>query len=209
MVRQSDNPDAEKGAKRTPDNSPCNECGKLGHWVCDCPNKKLRGSNNSGGRFRGRGNGNGGDHHHGRPPNRNGATNWKKQAPKPGKPQNKVVQGKPWQWCEKCGRWSTTHGTDQHIKGKPDSPQANTLYLDPGAWSVEFDLTFGPLTFLLALYDIIILTLRPHALPMLFGTIGYWWAQLQDYVWPVVHQGLVTAGAHLCDHWSLHPLPIL
>ncbi|CAJ1960058.1 unnamed protein product [Cylindrotheca closterium] len=41
-------------------------------------------------------------------------TNWKKVAPGPGEPQQKVVNGKTWKYSAHCICWSTTHGTDGH-----------------------------------------------------------------------------------------------
>ena len=56
---------------------------------------------------------------------------WKTVAPKNGEPQTKTQDGKTWHWCAKCnygkGRWSTTHGTKEHI-GKPPTASSHLAH---------------------------------------------------------------------------------
>lgn len=71
----------------------CFTCKKKGHRKSDCPQNKGKGKSN------------------------NNHFNWKTKAPKSGEPQTKSVEGKEWHWCAKCGdsgRWSPTHGTNEH-----------------------------------------------------------------------------------------------
>lgn len=56
-------------------------------------------------------------------PTKKGKTSWKTKAPKANEPTSKTVDGTEYHWCAKCygGRWSATHGTDEHVS-KPTTP---------------------------------------------------------------------------------------
>jgi hypothetical protein len=78
-----------------------------------------------------------------------GNVNWKLCPPLLGHPQSKTVDGQEYHWCSKCndgkGRWSPTHGTNDHTGSKPSpnaSPQVNT-YESTGLysqWSYESNM---------------------------------------------------------------------
>ncbi|MHA7927766.1 MAG: hypothetical protein ACX936_21415, partial [Marinobacter sp.] len=67
--------------------------------------------------------------------------------PQNGEPTTKVINGRTYHWCGHCrygkGRWTTTHGTNEHVKKKPSSPNNGgavaslAFYDDPSAWIVE------------------------------------------------------------------------
>jgi hypothetical protein len=81
----------------------CYHCGKPGHYSNKCPDKEA-----------------------GATPGGNPAVSWKKTPPKSGEPETKEVKEKPWYWCAKCTKWSTSHGTDKHRKDAPATPGAPT-----------------------------------------------------------------------------------
>jgi hypothetical protein len=70
----------------------CHNCNKPGHCSRECPEpRKDRG--------------------------RSGAPNWKKVAPPAGTATIKSVNERTFNWCGKCGRWTTTHDTVSHTGG--------------------------------------------------------------------------------------------
>ena len=106
----------------TMDNMMCLNYGKFGHKVKDCPEpinketiakrKKLlfkakegnqTGNGNGKGR-RGKDGGNSGSEKNKDP---------KRQPPKNGEEHEKTFDGKKFNWCGKCGRW-TNHRTKEH-----------------------------------------------------------------------------------------------
>ena len=149
----------------------CLNCGKPGHWAKDCPSKKNNANSKS----------------PKKPIQRKGAqpfekkrqdhgagatkNAWKKVAPKDNEPERKTVDGRPWMWCAKCARWSTSHGTDSH-RGTPNrpspSPQANTLFEDPSAWCAQLNLTASLQSIV---WDILVLFL-PVLLPLFAFIVG-------------------------------------
>jgi uncharacterized protein YacL (UPF0231 family) len=66
----------------------CWKCGQEGHTRANCPNNTS--SENT----------------------QPGQGQWAR--PEPGQPQKKMINGKLYQWCAKCKKWSQTHGTDGH-----------------------------------------------------------------------------------------------
>lgn len=72
-------------------NNGCYECGNPNHIRANCPKIKNNG---------------------------NVQEKWKITPPKSGEPHSKEVGGKTWNCCSKCrgnkGRWSSTHGTNEH-----------------------------------------------------------------------------------------------
>ena len=69
---------------------------------------------------------------------------WKTTAPKDTESQKKTVNGRDFNWCSKCRRWSTTHGTSTHTGKRPTesktestadkSPAVANLTFDPSIW---------------------------------------------------------------------------
>ncbi|KAI2495570.1 hypothetical protein MHU86_18929 [Fragilaria crotonensis] len=74
----------------------CHKCNKPGHWSRECPENKGKGRN-----------GNGNE----RPKD---VKSWKSTPPPSGAPQVKQANGKAFNWCASCKRWTTTHATATH-----------------------------------------------------------------------------------------------
>jgi len=170
--------DGSKEGKKTPQNSPCKLCGKLGHWSPNCPDKgKLSSgskSSNSGSN------------------NTSSARSWKRQPPGPSDPQMKKVNRTNFFWCAKCNRWSTSHGTDQHQKKeRSDAPVPSaSLAIDPSVWIAantmdpNHDLSFDqastnlqhPFLFVLGTLVIVVSLLKAvditYSSKLLFALIG-------------------------------------
>ena len=123
------------------------------------------------------------------------------------------MEGRAWRWCSKCGRWSTTHGTDQHsgpartpTAGGSAHSHANTLYALPSAWVVPFNTT--P-----TLLDtcFVLLSLLPGCLlPLIFSAgLGFSVACLAAPLWPflLAHWTLLFPVLFwsLCLFFSLYP----
>ena len=111
-----------------PNNGNCHGCGKPGHYIKDCPERKKQGrSNRNGGRGGGRRpSNNGGNNRNGRarhpfvPPNSNN-NNDKQVGTKDGKPVwQRTIFGEPYRWCHKSQRWNK-----QGSGGDGGSHQAN------------------------------------------------------------------------------------
>jgi hypothetical protein len=96
----------------------CHNCGVAGHWSRECP--KPRQGASSGGR---RG---------------SGPTTWKKTAPVVGAPTTKVVNGKSFNWCGECVRWTTTHDTASHTGVRTTEASAHLAFsIDPSVWHTD------------------------------------------------------------------------
>ena len=135
------------GANVAPKAVVCYECNKPGHYARNCPQKKPRGTGGAGAndRFNRRRPEGGGSSKKGRP----GAVNWRKTPPLEGQSQTKTVTGQDYKWCDKCKRWTTTHGTAQHTgtaRTQVSSTIASNLVMidDPSAWIADFD---SPVTY--------------------------------------------------------------
>ena len=111
--------------KKTPQNSPCNTCGQLGHWSPDCPlNKNAKSSSSPSSAKKNAG---------------NESTSWRRQAPAKNEAEEKKMKNVRYYWCQKCRLWSKTHGTKEHGNNKSnttssDAHIAANLVLDPSIW---------------------------------------------------------------------------
>ena len=184
----------------SPGTGNCLNCGNPGHWARDCPTRRPQrgGRGGRGGPGRGRSgpsracsrpSGGGATPHPmpgPRPPLSTTPLGWKKTAPRPGEPLSKSVEGRAWRWCSKCGRWSTTHGTDQHsgpTRQPGSQPQANNLVAFPGAWAVPFPPAPTNLDTFFALLSL----LPGSTFPLFFAAgLGYSIALLFAPLWPLL-----------------------
>ena len=112
----------------------CHKCNKPGHWSRECPeNNKGKGRNGSGNE---------------RP--KDVKSSWKSAPPPSGAPQVKQANGKTFNWCASCKRWTTTHATATHTGGgKKGADGANgggtainnvSLAFDPSVWTTEIEV---------------------------------------------------------------------
>jgi hypothetical protein len=103
----------------------CHGYGSSDHWLRDCPKCKNQGGRGNNCTDTG---------------NNNGQKSWRSTPPKSGEPTTKKVNDKMFNWCAKCGRWTTTHTTAEHT-GKPSNELvanlSEGLVLDPSAWHVS------------------------------------------------------------------------
>ena len=113
-----------RGPKET---DTCNHCGQTGHWARDCP-KKSNQQNSSNGFNR---LGSRGTSHPGQ------TKSWKTTFS--GEKVNR--NGRAFEWCKQCGRYTTTHNTQTHTKeADGPAPAANyTMVQDPSAWLCSAD----------------------------------------------------------------------
>jgi hypothetical protein len=135
---------------------------------------------------------------------------WKLQAPKDGDPSSKTVNGRKFNWCAKCGNWTTTHDTSTHTGGgsaPPAAPAAETNLAawDPSAWVTIAESTVNvsqPSALLIASYIYMVLTmsyLLSLLLPCLFD-----WSAFCTFVihhWNLYKHLLFSGLAPLC--WFL------
>jgi len=115
--------------KKTPQDSPCHICGKVGHWSPTCPDKDK--SSKGGKPFS-------------KPSyskavvkGKVGDSNWKRIPPKHGEPQSKMVNRVEWFYCSKCDRWTKSHGTNSHgtnVNQSSDTEKGANLIIDPSVW---------------------------------------------------------------------------
>jgi Zinc knuckle len=110
----------------------CHKCGKGGHWANECPDKSNsseRVNHRCGGR----------PSHQPRPgrgSNRrsndsSGAPSWRTTPPPSDSLTTKTHNGKTFNWCAKCHRWTTTHTTSTHTGQKPQPPSARLAFTLP------------------------------------------------------------------------------
>ena len=77
----------------------------------------------------------------------NGMAKWKLVAPKSGESNTKTVNGRVYNWCAKCGNWTTTHSTATHLGHKPSSDgqaHSNLAAVEPSAWMVHTPMPVAP-----------------------------------------------------------------
>jgi hypothetical protein len=98
-------------------------------------------------------------------------------------PKTKAVGGKTFNWCAKCGRWTTTHDTSTHTGGvTSEKPEANLGLIesktawddcnDPSAWHVNLDdpFWFGKVwTILVPYIKLLNFGLLFHCSPIIFA----------------------------------------
>ncbi|KAI2490670.1 hypothetical protein MHU86_23913 [Fragilaria crotonensis] len=110
----------------------CHKCNKPGHWSRECPENKGKGRNGSNGNERPK-----------------DVKSWKSTPPPSGGPQVKQANGKAFNWCASCKRWTTTHATATHtgVKKSSDGPQGGgtainnvSLAFDPSVWTTEIEV---------------------------------------------------------------------
>jgi len=131
----------------------CHGCGSSDHWLRDCPHKRNQNGNRPasnggrGGSQRGGGSqGRGGNGAGGRNQREDSQKSWRSTKPPSGTPTTKQVNGKTFNWCVKCGRWTTTHTTQEHtgkVRSEGSTPMANFsegLIPDPAAWNVSVNV---------------------------------------------------------------------
>ena len=117
-------------AKKTRGNSPCNICGQIGHWSPECPEKKREQSTST---------------------QKKGSQAWRRVPPSPGQPETKMHKKREFFWCEKCKRWTPSHGTATHRgsqvkdKGVSDQSLAANLVIDPSVWLMSTTDTVEPM----------------------------------------------------------------
>ncbi len=137
----------------------CHKCNKPGHWSRECPeNNKSKGRNGNE-----------------RPKD---VKSWKSTPPPAGAPQVKQTNGKAFNWCASCKRWTTTHTTATHTGGvKRGADEANgggtainnvSLAFDPSVWTTKNKVVPSVTD---ALY--VLCTMVTRKFPVLFVLLTY------------------------------------
>jgi hypothetical protein len=131
LIQSTVNKNKEQGRGRF--NRGCFNCGDTDHQVKDCP--KPRPTDEQA-----------------RARRHSGMSQWKLTPPKSGEPHSKVVNGRTFNWCVKCGNWTTTHDSNSHTGGtkqqekkpNPIAAESNLAAWDPSAWIVEANVNSEP-----------------------------------------------------------------
>ena len=98
----------------------CYECGEEGHMKKDCPKlKKQHGKN-----------------HNKKEKKPFKIQEWKLQEPKSGEEKSKTVNGRKFNWCTKCQRWTTTHTTEEHRDTRKKNPEKEINWC-PSVWCMQ------------------------------------------------------------------------
>ena len=148
----------QQGASEQGKKGNCHKCGKPGHWANKCPenaNSSRKNHTNGGNRNRGE--------------RAHKKKSWCSTQPAAGTAMSKKVKDKPFNWCEKCKRWTTTHTTATHTGGNKNKinissaatvPTANlsTIAPDPSVWILDFDTS--PTTTTISLLRAFVVQLR-------------------------------------------------
>ncbi|MGH7974659.1 MAG: hypothetical protein ACREBR_03970 [bacterium] len=94
-------PNSSYKVNKIPPNVKCFECNG-NHYANNCPKRKN-----------------------------NANSSWKKISPNSNAPTTKFVDGQTYKWCDHCGRWTTSHSTNEHKdrrkKGKSGKTAGNML----------------------------------------------------------------------------------
>ena len=107
----------------------CFNCGSKDHMVKDCPHaiKKEKGKN---GKNKSK------DKRH------KSMSRWKLIAPT-NPNETKVIGGKTFYWCSKCGNWTPTHKTETHVtikSGESGKAESNHVMTEAGVWMLTADI---------------------------------------------------------------------
>jgi hypothetical protein len=169
----------------------CHKCNKPGHWSRECPeNTKSKGRH---------GNGN-------ERTNKDIKPSWKSTPPPSGTPQIKQANGKTFNWCASCKRWTTTHTTATHTGGKKtvtDGANAGgtainnvSLAFDPSVWTTEIEVVPSVTDALFVLR-----TMVTRIFPVLLVLISYVMAifsvPFAKTMWSIMLEKLQLTMAHL------------
>ena len=104
----------------------CFNCGEEGHIKRECPELKKSSKNDSKPKDKGK--------------KSYKIQEWKLEAPKDGQSKSKMVNGRKFNWCSKCARWTTTHTTEEHRdpnKKSNTNKEANSVQWCPSVWCVR------------------------------------------------------------------------
>ena len=105
----------------------CYNCGDPDHYSRDCTKKRSGNSSKDNGQ------------QHSKKEH-----SWKTTAPKDSEAKKKTVNGRDFEWCGKCRRWSTTHNTSTHTGKRSTATEDTTtevahLSFDPSVWFIQVD----------------------------------------------------------------------
>ena len=140
----------------------CHKCNKPGQWSRECPENNNKGKGRCGS---------------GNERPRDVKSSWKSTPPPSGAPQTKQANGKTFNWCASCKRWTTTHATATHNGGKKGADGANgggtsinnvSLAFDPSVWTTEIEVAPSVTDALFVLR-----TAVPRILPVLIVLFTY------------------------------------
>jgi transposase InsO family protein len=154
----------------------CHNCGKPGHWSRECTETRQDSRPNG------------------------SVPNWKRVAPTAGTPTTKTVNGKTFNWCGKCNRWTTTHDTSSHQGKQPAAAggqteanlglvESDTAWdvCDPSAWHVGLDVGVS----LVDIWELF----GPYLKLLQFGLLFHFSPVFFDFLVSVLH----TVGMHVWE----------